>query len=65
MDPIKGMNESCARDLYVNSLTEEIINKDRHLPKFIEANCAGQKTTKTVDPLSYTIHMENVRFHKA
>ena len=40
MDPIKGMNESCAKDSYVTSLTKEMINKGGHLPILVETNCA-------------------------
>merc|ERR1711915_49393 len=43
MDPIKGVNGGCARELHVNSLTKEMINKDGHLPKFVEIDCTRQK----------------------
>ena len=53
MDPIKGMNESCAKDLYVNSLTKEMINKDGLLTKFVEFDCTRQKTTMNADHSPY------------
>ena len=56
MDSIKGMNESCAKDLYVNSLTKEMINKDGHLSKFVETNCARQKNNYDCGPLALTIY---------
>ena len=53
------MNESCAKDLYVNSLTKEMINKDGHLPTFVETNCARQKkTTMNVGPSPDTTYGE-------
>ena len=43
MDPIRGIIESCAKDLYINSMTKEIINKDGHLPSSEEIDCNRQK----------------------
>ena len=43
LDPIKGMNESCAKDLFINSLTRDFIDKDGCLPKFVEAECMRQR----------------------
>ena len=48
MDHIKGMNESCAKELYVNLMTKEIIIKDGHLSSYEETNCTRQITTTTV-----------------
>merc|ERR1711874_737425 len=43
LDPIKGMNESCAKDLFINSLTRDFIDKNGCLPKFVEAECTRQR----------------------
>ena len=43
LDPIKGMNESCAKDLFINSLTRDFIDKNGCLPKYIEAECMRQR----------------------
>ena len=52
MDPIEGVNGDCARELYVNSLTKEMINKDGQLPKFVEINCTRQKNNYDCGPFT-------------
>ena len=44
LDPIKGYNEKCAKDLFVNIMTREFIDNDGCLPKYVENNdCKRQK----------------------
>merc|ERR1711951_61472 len=53
MDPIKGINETCARDLFINSMTKEMIDKDGHLPSYEEGDCTRQENNYDCGP--YTI----------
>ena len=53
MDPIKGINETCAKDLFINSMTKEMIDKDGHLPSYEEGDCTRQKNNYDCGP--YTI----------
>merc|ERR1712240_662327 len=53
MDPIKGINETCAKDLCINSMTKEMIDKDGHLPSYKEGDCTRQKNNYDCGP--YTI----------